>query len=212
MDESARPSRKGNLTGSARKLKDDAADWHNFMLKWERLNDEGFTYSSKIANIVLGKQPVKEASLVAGDEMEHSVASTVEVDTLKSNEELEKECSRLQETVEKMAHIVSKMERIVSTEKGLCDLENFQFGSKGRDGPLFLTWSTAEFASLSSQLHACYQQELALKQLILRELAHTTDPQLSMVYLSAWLHQPYLDDLIKLRLQALLLETGHKAP
>ena len=44
------PGRKGNLTGSARKLKDNAADWHNLILKWDRLNDEGSTIATKIVN------------------------------------------------------------------------------------------------------------------------------------------------------------------
>lgn len=66
--------------------------------------------------------------------------------------------------------------------------------------------------NVSTRLYKCYKQELALKQLILQELAHTTDPQLSMVYLSAWLYQPYIDDQNKLLLESLLLETGHRTP
>lgn len=56
MSEATTPGRKGNLTGSARKLKDDAADWHNLILKWERLNDEGSTIATKIVNLGLSKK------------------------------------------------------------------------------------------------------------------------------------------------------------
>ncbi|KAK3506139.1 hypothetical protein QTP70_021854 [Hemibagrus guttatus] len=50
------PGRKGNLTGSARKVKDNAADWHNLILKWERLSDEGSTNATKIVNFRLSKE------------------------------------------------------------------------------------------------------------------------------------------------------------
>lgn len=55
MSQSTTPQ-KGNLTGSGRKLKDDAADWHNLILKWERLNDEGSTIATKIVNLGLNKK------------------------------------------------------------------------------------------------------------------------------------------------------------
>ncbi|XP_063039789.1 cyclin-dependent kinase 2-interacting protein-like [Engraulis encrasicolus] len=214
MDENVTPGRKGNLTGSARKLKDNAADWHNFSLKWERLNDEGSAHATKIVNLVLTKEPVKETSLMSGDESTQSGPGHTGAGPQSSRPELhrdlEEECTKLQDIVEKMAHMVSKMEKMASSENGICELEAFQFGDKGRDAPLFLTWPTSQFAEVSSRLLSCYRQELALKQLLLGLLAHTPDPQLSMVYLSAWLYQPYIDDQAKLLLEGLLLETGHR--
>lgn len=53
-------------------------------------------------------------------------------------------------------------------------------------------------------------QEMNLKQLILQEVAHTQDPDLSLVYLSCWLHQPFTCPQTKLNLETLLLETGHR--
>ncbi len=63
---------------------------------------------------------------------------------------------------------------------------------------------------VSSKLYESYKQELALKKTILQELAHTANADLSMVYLSSWLYQPYLEDSGKLLLESLLLETGHR--
>lgn len=37
------------------------------------------------------------------------------------------------------------MEKIVLSEKGICDLETFQFGAKGTDCPHFHTWPTSDF-------------------------------------------------------------------
>lgn len=39
------------LTGSARKIKDNAADWHNLMIRWEKLNEEGFILAGNIVEL-----------------------------------------------------------------------------------------------------------------------------------------------------------------
>ncbi len=71
----------------------------------------------------------------------------------------------------------------------------------------FVLFMTVE---VSSKLYESYKQELALKKTILQELAHTVNADLSMVYLSSWLYQPYIEDSGKLLLESLLLETGHR--
>ena len=38
------------ITGSGRKLKDNAADWHNLILRWEKLNNEGSGVAEKIVD------------------------------------------------------------------------------------------------------------------------------------------------------------------
>lgn len=48
--------RRPVLSVSARKIKDNAADWHNLMMKWERLNDNGFTTANKIVNMKISEQ------------------------------------------------------------------------------------------------------------------------------------------------------------
>uniref|UniRef100_A0A671R2I9 Cyclin-dependent kinase 2 interacting protein n=1 Tax=Sinocyclocheilus anshuiensis TaxID=1608454 RepID=A0A671R2I9_9TELE len=187
MSESTTPGKKGNLTGSARKLKDDAADWHNLILKWERLNNEGSTIATKIVNLGLSKKSdiepdvvMEGGSLAAGDFSEN---------LKQSNQELEEECVELQD----LANILSKMEKVVHAERGICEFEAFRFGEKGRAAPLSHVVHTS--------LYESYKQELALKKTILRELAHTANADLSMVYLSSWLYQPYIEDSGKLLLE-----------
>ncbi|XP_048047427.1 cyclin-dependent kinase 2-interacting protein [Megalobrama amblycephala] len=208
MSESTTPGKKGNLTGSARKIKDNAADWHNLILKWERLNDEGSTIATKIVNLGLNKKSNTESDILM--EGGSSAAGDLSENLKQSNRELEEECLKLQDVVDKMANILSKMEKIVHAEHGICELEAFQYGEKGRAEPLFHTWPTQKFAEVSSKLYESYKQELALKKTILQELAHTSNADLSMVYLSSWLYQPYIEDSGKLLLESLLLETGHR--
>ena len=45
--------RQGNLTGSARKLKDGAADLHNLVERWNTLHIDGTNIVNEIARIKL---------------------------------------------------------------------------------------------------------------------------------------------------------------
>uniref|UniRef100_A0A2K5JWL0 Cyclin dependent kinase 2 interacting protein n=1 Tax=Colobus angolensis palliatus TaxID=336983 RepID=A0A2K5JWL0_COLAP len=89
--------RKPVLSVSARKIKDNAADWHNLILKWETLSDAGFTTASNIANLKI--------SLLNKDKIELDSSSPVlkekeEKVCLEYNEELEKLCEELQATLD----------------------------------------------------------------------------------------------------------------
>ncbi|KAL4656267.1 cyclin-dependent kinase 2-interacting protein isoform X1 [Arapaima gigas] len=201
--------RKQALTGSARKLKDAAADWHNLMLKWERLNEEGTTVANRIGNLSISKRTEKDTNIAA--EENTSFVSGESGTTVESAKDMEERCDELMAILEKMAHIVVKMEKIASSAKGVCTLETFQ-QERGRSpvSPLFQTWPVTRFDEVSSKLCQSYKQELALKQTIVKEIAHTSDPDLILVYLSSWLYQPYLEDNTKLLLESLLLETMHR--
>lgn len=39
------------VTGSARKIRDNAADWHNLMIRWDKLNNDGFQFATNIVNM-----------------------------------------------------------------------------------------------------------------------------------------------------------------
>uniref|UniRef100_A0AAZ3RUR8 Uncharacterized protein n=1 Tax=Oncorhynchus tshawytscha TaxID=74940 RepID=A0AAZ3RUR8_ONCTS len=41
------------LQGSEMTTLDNVADWHNLILKWDRLNDEGSTIANKMVNLGL---------------------------------------------------------------------------------------------------------------------------------------------------------------
>ncbi|XP_034531115.1 cyclin-dependent kinase 2-interacting protein isoform X2 [Notolabrus celidotus] len=194
------------VTGSARKIKDNAADWHNLMMRWDKLNDEGFNSATNIVNIRLTRS-TSDQRLLADESSSSSSAPSGQTG---GAAELQYECSRLQDVVEKMVTMVTKMERLMTTQQGIQELEAFQFGPDGRTVPLFHTWSTKHFEDSSRVLLEAYRQELRLKQMVLQEVAHTATSDLCMVYLSCWLHQPFIPTQTRLTLEALLLETGHR--
>ncbi|CAH6852339.1 cyclin-dependent kinase 2-interacting protein [Phodopus roborovskii] len=198
--------RKPVLSVSARKIKDNAADWHNLILKWETLSDAGFTTASNIANLkvsLLSKEKVElESSSPASSEKEEK--------NLDYSKELEALCEELQATLDGLTKIQMKMEKLSSTTKGVCELESYHYRGECNRPLLFHTWPTAFFYEVSHRLSEAYKKELLLKRTIGTELAHTADRNLSLTYLSIWLHQPYLDSDSKLQLESMLLETGHR--
>lgn len=127
------------------------------------------------------------------------------------SKELEMLCEELQATLDGLTKIQVKMEKLSSTTKGVCELENYHYGQESKQLPLFHTWPTAHFYEVSRQLSDMYGKELRLKRTITEELAHTTDHDLTLSYLSLWLHQPYVESDSKLLLESMLLETGHRA-
>lgn len=194
--------KKSALTGSARKIKDNAADWHNLMLRWESSNDAAFSAASKIVNLKI--------SALSYEKLLLDDAASAQENTGKDKEELERLCSELLDLLERMQQIQQKMEKLTSTCKGVCDLEAYQCSGDQPRPILFHTWPTALFYETSLKMSEMYKKEISLKTTIVGEIAHCSDQDLLMVYLSCWLYQPYVDNSIKVLLESMLLETGHR--
>lgn len=189
------------LTGSARKIKDNAADFHNILQRWDKLNDEGFNICTKISNI-------RSQSRSGPDPM--AVGEPVSFLTHPEGgaEELQTECSRLQEVLSRMSGLVLKLERLLDSHCGLTELD--QFRTQGQTPPLFQTWTTADFETWARSVWTWFRSELDLKTRILQDLAHCDNPDLVLVYLSLWIHEPHIPVRTRLGLEGLLLETGHR--
>ncbi|XP_078001112.1 cyclin-dependent kinase 2-interacting protein-like isoform X2 [Glandiceps talaboti] len=198
------------LTGSSRKIKDHCADWHNYINKWETLNDQGFGVVSKIANCKIQAQSnestEKTVNVITGS---RDVNSSDDAGH-KMPVELEEFCTQLETVYNSLAKLVKKMETICTNFKGVCNLELHQNNGSWSEDPLFQTWPTKLFYDASCELLSMYQKELPVKQTILQEIAHTVDRDLLMFYVATWLHQPYIEDKSKTLLESMLVETGHR--
>ncbi|KAM4014368.1 cyclin-dependent kinase 2-interacting protein [Anomaloglossus baeobatrachus] len=190
--------KKTALTGSARKIKDNAADWHNLQLRWESCNDAAFGPANKIVNLRISGQSYEK--LILDD--------AAPAQTSPDKQELQGLCSELLDQLEKMIQIQLKMEKLTSTFKGVCELEDYQRRGEEPGPVLFHTWPTAVFYETSFKMSEMYKKEITLKKTIVGEIAHTAEQDLLMVYLSCWLYQPYVDS--KVLLESMLLETGHR--
>ncbi|KAM8914184.1 cyclin-dependent kinase 2-interacting protein [Spinachia spinachia] len=195
------------VTGTTRRIKDNAADWHNLMARWEKLNEDGFNVAGNIVAMTLTRPQNDQLLRVDESSTPSSPSSPSPPSASGGAAELHVECCKLQEVIDKMVVIVKKMERLTALQQGVQDLEEFQFGREGRK--LFHSWNAKHFKESSCVLLESFSQELKLKQIILQELAHTATSDLSMVYMSCWLHQPFITPQTRLTLEAVLLETGH---
>ncbi|XP_047587725.1 cyclin-dependent kinase 2-interacting protein-like [Lutra lutra] len=137
--------RKPVLSVRERKIKDNAADWHNLILKWETLNDAGFATANGIANLKIRLRSEDKTELQSS-----SPASREDTDkTLPEySKELETLCEELQTTLEALAKIQIKMEKLSSTTKGVYELENYHYRDGRPRPPLFHTWPTAHFSDM----------------------------------------------------------------
>ncbi|XP_075963373.1 cyclin-dependent kinase 2-interacting protein isoform X2 [Anarhichas minor] len=175
------------------------------MVRWEKLNEDGFSIAGNLVDIRLTRSQ-SDQLLVVDESSSPSSASSQQTS---GAAELQDECCKLQDVIDKMVVVVKKMERLTASQQGFQDLEEFHFGLEGRKCPLFHSWNAKHFNESSCVLLDSFSQELKLKQTILQELAHTVTSDLCMVYLSCWLHQPFITPQTRLTLEALLLETGH---
>ncbi|CAL9686718.1 unnamed protein product [Knipowitschia caucasica] len=190
------------LTGSGRKIKDNAADFHNIILRWDRLNNEGLNICTKISNMRTRSRLDPDRAVVGDSVMFQSSPAGAG--------ELQDECCKLQEIVKKMSGLVLKLDRLLDSHSGLADLDRFR--TQGQTPPLFHTWTTADFECWARSVRSWFRSELELKTLILQDLAHCDSPDLVLVYLSLWVHEPHLPVRTRLELEGLLLETGHRDP
>ena len=58
-------------------------------------------------------------------------------------------------------------------------------------------------------LLSSYQQELTLKRNIQENICHSQDKRELMFMLACWSHEPFLDENVLLKIDAMTTETGH---
>ncbi|XP_068959848.1 cyclin-dependent kinase 2-interacting protein isoform X3 [Petaurus breviceps papuanus] len=167
----------------------------------------GFSVANKIGNIKISALTEDKVELEC-----NSIPSGFHSQKVhpKFNEELEMLCKELHDTLENLAKVQVKMEKLTSTTKGICNLENYHRGNGNYQTPLFHTWPTTYFYEVSHKLSEMYKKEILLKRIIVEELAHATNQDLILSYLSMWLYQPYIENS-RLEVESMLFETGHRA-
>uniref|UniRef100_A0A1A7XJA3 Cyclin-dependent kinase 2 interacting protein n=1 Tax=Iconisemion striatum TaxID=60296 RepID=A0A1A7XJA3_9TELE len=114
------------------------------MIKWDKLNDEGFNLVATITNmrhsqgdlLVLDACPPPSQSTWSPSAVMQQTDGAAE---------LQDECLKLQDVVDRMVVVVKKMEHLMELQRGVLELEEFQFGPEGRRVPLCLSWKTREF-------------------------------------------------------------------
>ncbi|XP_052765871.1 cyclin-dependent kinase 2-interacting protein-like [Mya arenaria] len=188
------PRQQGNLTGSARKLKDGAADIYNQLQKWRSLNTDGVDIVNEIANIKLDKILSKNEDTTSHDLLPEALMPL---------------CDKLYSVFVKMEKVLSRLSGLVEMARGVSELESFN-QSDDREHIFFQSWPTHRFAEVFEEIETMYSAELQLKRCIAENICFAADRNTLMFYTASWLHQPHVEPSTDINLESLLLETGHK--
>lgn len=189
--------KQGNLTGSARKLKDGAADLHNLVEKWNTLQIDGTNIVNEIANIKL------ECLLSqSGESEDHCSVNLLPQSLLPL-------CDKMTQLLKRMEKVVLRLSGLVSMYHGVAQLECHNKTTE-ESVILFQGWNVKQFEDTIRQVTQMYQKELELKKSIAENVCHAKDRNNVMFYVASWVHQPYIEDRSKLMIESILLETRHK--
>lgn len=69
-------------------------------------------------------------------------------------------------------------------------------------------WFSVIPGNAAEKLVSMYYQELTLKEKIWPEYTRSQNRNMQLVFLSLWIHQPYLEESHKTVLESMLLEVG----
>ncbi|KAI9007333.1 hypothetical protein BC832DRAFT_448432 [Gaertneriomyces semiglobifer] len=172
-------------------------DMKRHRAQWQGLVDDGFGVAQKVVNLVLEQkyaQPGMETTL--GPVIPHFFGLTDRFE-----ERITEEISPLRDELDTIVKKLMKLHvKMTGAQQHLLSLLDEIANDWGEDTvyrlPVFRTRTFEGFCCLSQRLVDLYSRELALKQRIVDCL---TPDELStraraMLYLSAWLQQPYMDE------------------
>ncbi|XP_012223814.1 cyclin-dependent kinase 2-interacting protein [Linepithema humile] len=116
----------------------------------------------------------------------------------------------LQDLCVNLGNICNRMDNIVENlDQIKHQLTAAKILQKSTD-KLFLTWPVTRFEEVAESIHEVYCKEAKLKRIILENVAHKTSESWKVLFLTAWVHQPFLHDHVKLLLDVMLLEINYK--
>ncbi|RZF41349.1 hypothetical protein LSTR_LSTR000063 [Laodelphax striatellus] len=179
----------GNLTGNVRQVRDNAADLHNLVAKWDKCIIEG---ASLVDNAMYLK-------------LERSSDGKKKVNLYPPG--LSNICEKLDLLCCEMTDIVTLMKKCFEELCGVAKLETLRATN---DTPMFLTWPSDKFAEVVDQICKAYSKELELKIFIKENFAHLREKSDMIFYRTSWALQPYISSSsARIPLAAILKETGH---
>ncbi|KAK3730350.1 hypothetical protein QZH41_014845 [Actinostola sp. cb2023] len=189
----------------SRRVRDLCAKWHELVEKWSNLNTLGINVANNVMNLQLQKQY---------SDVDNSNSLTVLSDLSTTSSELEENVMKLLEELtqilSKMSQVCNKMESISESFLAAQKLKNFNEKEVNDHETeiYFNTWPLHQYYSISQKLYSMYGKELTLKQKLCSHFTRTKDRNELFVYLSLWLHEPYLNDEKDVLLESMLIETG----
>ncbi|XP_033340623.2 cyclin-dependent kinase 2-interacting protein isoform X1 [Megalopta genalis] len=186
--QSVKPTQGRNLVGSARHIRDMAADIHTIIQQWNTAHLQGVAL---LKDITQEKQNTSYSQVLQElcDKLEHICDALVII--IKYTSIL------FQDTIVKnLAQITHRLKLTTSLSK---DVDK-----------LFTTWPITKFDYVVELIHNVYSEEAKIKRKIFENVAHQYTESWKMLCLATWVHQPLLPESLTIFLESLLIETGHR--
>lgn len=76
--------------------------------------------------------------------------------------------------------------------------------------PVFISLNTGQLADLVANISAAYKAEFSVKEYVLENIANSATKHEAMFHAARWTHQQHITTNIKLKVETLLTETGHR--
>ncbi|XP_056645714.1 cyclin-dependent kinase 2-interacting protein-like [Diorhabda sublineata] len=79
-----------------------------------------------------------------------------------------------------------------------------------RVDPVFISLTVEDMVTLIETVVASYSEESKVKNMVLEHTAHVRNADEAMFFAASWTLQPYITNDINLKMETLLVETGHR--
>ncbi|XP_039277879.1 cyclin-dependent kinase 2-interacting protein [Nilaparvata lugens] len=176
----------GNLTGNVRQVRDNAADLHNLVNRWNKCLVEGASLVDKAIQLKLSTSSKDKKNVYPPG--------------------LSDVCDSLDLLCCEMSNSVMLMKRCIEELYGIDKLETLRGTS---DTPMFSTWPSEIFGEVVDEICEAYCKELELKIFVKDNIAHLSEESDLIFYRTSWVLEPYISSNVRLALAAILKETGH---
>lgn len=179
-----------NLTGNPRKVRDSAAEIHNLIQEWNKNLVSGASVLSSLSGMKLAK-----------------IKSNPENESEQYSDDMQQLCDTLDGVFKNMENVVNRLGEIKNELSCLLKLHIMQGASQD---PPFLTWPMEKFAEVSGRISDAYKKQLEVAKYVKENIAHCATKENLMFYVAIWVHEPYIESSLKVLLEAMLTETGHR--
>ncbi|XP_062503102.1 cyclin-dependent kinase 2-interacting protein-like [Corticium candelabrum] len=190
-----------------RRISDCCASLHEHIQKWKKLNASGVRVANDLINLKL------QTDYVDGAESWGSLSNVKDLPgrvIAKLQDDVEKKYEELKIIFEALREVHQKMGSLSRNVRAVSQLMWISNGEEASSKPLFHTMTACQFSKRFEQLYDIYTHELAVKETIIGAIPDEQNRDTLTLYISTWLHEPYIDESSIILLESMLIETGLK--
>ena len=198
-----------------KRICDIIIDLHECIQNWEIVNQSSFQTINTLVNLSAQKQSSEEeyerdSSSVSLECWKRYKSKLINIREGLISDHVNN-MKRIKSLYLKVKKTVNNLEAIYHMKSSPCPGHDLD-GAEG-DKAVFNTWTSEDFYRSARSIFNCYTKEWLLKQQMSEHflgIEPKTEASQTALFVSMWLHQPYIDDSCSSALESMLLESGIK--